>query len=170
MRSCLWLFTWLLATTTPNVAAVAAAAESATAVAEIDGLLTAWHHAAAVADEDTYFGLLAEDAVFLGTDASERWTKAEFEAAYLPYFQRESAWVFVATQRRITLSQDGRTAWFDELLDSKSYWTSRGSGVLTRNEEGRWRLRQYNLAFTIPNAISKQVKALVEQTEGPARQ
>ena len=100
--------------------------------------------------------------MFLGTDAGERWTKAEFEAAYLPYFQRDSAWVFVATKRWIELSDDGRTAWFDELLDSQSYWTCRGSGVLSRDGEGRWRLRQYNLAFTIPNELSKQVKALVD--------
>lgn len=138
------------------------------AEAEIDALLTSWHHAAAVADEDTYFGLLAPDAVFLGTDPEERWTKAEFEAAYLPYFQRDSAWVFVATQRWITVGADGQTAWFDELLDSRSYWTSRGSGVLTRDQEGRWRLRQYNLAFTIPNAISKEVKALVEGHRAPS--
>ena len=130
---------------------------------EIDGLLTAWHRAAAVADEAAYFGFLAEDAVFLGTDAGERWTKADFVRQYLPYFQRESAWVFVAKQRWISLSGDGRVAWFDELLDSASYWTCRGSGVLTRDEDGRWRLRQYNLAFTIPNGLTREVKTLIER-------
>lgn len=161
MRFVLALGTALLAAS----ATAGPAQDRETAIAEIDGLLTSWHHAAAVADEATYFGLLAEDAVFLGTDASERWTKAEFEAAYLPYFQRDSAWVFVAKKRWITVSEDGRIAWFDELLDSKSYWTCRGSGVLSRDGAGRWRLRQYNLAFTIPNAISKEVKLLVETAE-----
>jgi len=146
-----------------GLAAAAAAERVDGAAAEVDALLTAWHHAAAVADEATYFGLLAEDAVFLGTDPGERWTRAELEAAYLPHFQGESAWVFVATRRWITVAEDGRTAWFDELLDSRSYWTSRGSGVLTRDGEGRWRLRQYNLAFTVPNAIARDVKALVEK-------
>jgi ketosteroid isomerase-like protein len=131
---------------------------------EIDSLLTAWHHAAATADEDTYFRLLADDAVFLGTDPGERWTKPEFEKAFMRYFVgRDEAWVFVATQRSITISADGDVAWFDELLDSKSYWTCRGSGVLTRRN-GRWLLRQYNLSFTIPNGITGAVKAIVERS------
>ena len=160
MRRLLVLAAMLLAR---GVGAQAGGTEAA--VAEIDRLLTAWHRAAAVADEATYFGTLAPDAVFLGTDAGERWTRPEFEKAYLPYFQRDSAWVFVATRRAITLSPDGDVAWFDELLDSKSYWACRGSGVLTRSG-GRWLIRQYNLAFTIPNAVAKEVRTIVLAAPG----
>ena len=140
--------------------AAAVAAPPPDAAAEIDRLLTAWHHAAAVADAKTYFGMLAPDAVFLGTDPGERWTKPEFVAMASPYFKRPSAWVYVATRRWVTVAPGGDVAWFDELLDSKSYWTCRGSGVLTR-EHGAWLIRQYNLAFTIPNGTEKEIKAIV---------
>ena len=40
--------------------------------------LDSFHDAAAVADGARYFALFPADAVFLGTDASERWSGAEF--------------------------------------------------------------------------------------------
>ena len=132
---------------------------------EIDALLTAWHKAAAEADEVLYFGSLAPDAVFLGTDATERWTKDELVKWAMPYFQRPSAWVFYAVSRNISLADDGRTAWFDELLHSESYWTCRGSGVLSKTPQG-WKIRQYNLAFTIPNAATGEIKPIVEKALG----
>ena len=39
----------------------------------IASTLDAWHEAAAQANFETYFGLMTEDAVFLGTDATENW-------------------------------------------------------------------------------------------------
>ncbi|MEW6366357.1 MAG: nuclear transport factor 2 family protein [Acidobacteriota bacterium] len=131
-------------------------------IKELDTFLTAWHRAAAEADEELYFGSLAPDAVFLGTDSTERWVKPEFENWAMPYFQRPSAWVFYAESRHIFLSDDGNTAWFDELLHSESYWTCRGSGVLTRMAQG-WKIRQYNLAFTIPNEVTNEIKPIVEK-------
>src|SRR5690349_16554349 len=41
----------------------------------IGAVLDDWHAAAAAADEERYFGLMTEDSVFLGTDATERWDK-----------------------------------------------------------------------------------------------
>ena len=131
-------------------------------IKEIDGYLSAWHRAAAVADEKAYFGAMTEDFVFLGTDASERWNKKDFEAWSSQYFQRDSAWVFTAVKRFITLSEDGKTAWFDELLDSESYWPTRGSGVLTLTGDG-WKLRQYNMAFTIPNESVREIRPFIEK-------
>jgi hypothetical protein len=128
---------------------------------EIDRLMTAWHRAAAVADAGTYFGSLAPGAVFLGTDARERWTKEDFQKWAAPYFRRPSAWTFHASRRQIYLSADGRTAWFDEDLASPHYWPCRGSGVLEKIA-GRWKIRQYNLAFTIPNEATGAIKPLVE--------
>src|SRR5690349_10642917 len=51
----------------------------------IAAVLDDWHAAAAHADEDRYFGHLADDAVFLGTDAKERWDKAAFLAYAHPH-------------------------------------------------------------------------------------
>jgi ketosteroid isomerase-like protein len=128
---------------------------------EIGLFLDAWHEAAARADAKTYFDSLAPGAVFLGTDIRERWTKEEFLRWAAPYFRRSSAWTFRASRRQVTLSADGSTAWFDEDLVSASYWPCRGSGVLEKIA-GQWKIRQYNLAFTIPNEATAGIKPLVE--------
>ena len=46
--------------------------------AAVADVLDRYHRAAATADWDFYFDLLSKDAVFLGTDVSERWPKAVF--------------------------------------------------------------------------------------------
>jgi hypothetical protein len=132
-----------------------------TIIGELDHFLAAWHKAAEVADEATYFGSLASGAIFLGTDARERWSKERFQEWAAPYFKRPSAWTFTASRRQIYLSADGGTAWFDEDLISPHYWPCRGSGVLEKIA-GQWQIRQYNLAFTIPNETTDAVKLLVE--------
>jgi len=130
-------------------------------VKEIDTLLTKWHHAAAVADAETYFGYLAENAIFLGTDAKERWTKGEFKKWAEPYFKRKSAWKIYATERNIYLSNDKTFAWFDEVLVA-GFGPARGSGILIKIKDG-WKIKHYNLAMTIPNEIVKDVKLMVEK-------
>lgn len=137
-----------------------AAGGESPAVREIDALLTAWHRAAAEADELTYFSAMTEDAVFIGTAAGERWTRPEFETWAMPHFQRDSAWVFVAKERHIELAPDRKLAWFDELLDSKSFWPSRGSGVVVRTAKG-WRIAHYVLSFTIPNEVTRDIQPIV---------
>ncbi|WLT30496.1 nuclear transport factor 2 family protein [Geothrix sp. PMB-07] len=127
----------------------------------VAALLDDWHLAAAQADEGRYFGHLAENAVFLGTDATERWPKAAFQTWAHPIFQRGKAWSFKAVRRAISFSKDGHTAWFDEDLDTPNLGPSRGSGVLTL-EKDRWRIQQYNLSVPIPNALMKSVKAQIE--------
>ncbi len=133
-----------------------APAEKAVAV-----VLDDWHLAAAQADETRYFSHLAEGAVFLGTDATERWTRAKFQFWAHPFFARGKAWSFRATRRAISLSRDGRTAWFDEDLATPNLGPCRGSGVLTR-EQGHWRIQQYNLSVPIPNALMDSVKTQIE--------
>ena len=54
----------------------------------IDSMLDEWHLAAANADFDAYFGLMTDDGVFLGTDATENWQNAEFRTFSKPYFER----------------------------------------------------------------------------------
>jgi hypothetical protein len=128
---------------------------------EQDRVLDDWHLAAAQADEARYFGHMAEQAVFLGTDATERWTKAEFRAWAAPFFKRGRAWSFRAVSRHWAFSPDGRTAWFDEVLDTPNLGPARGSGVLVK--EGKaWRIAQYNLTVPIPNPLMGKVKDLIE--------
>lgn len=143
---------------TLSAQAISSQAPAEKAVAAV---LDDWHLAAAQADEGRYFGHLAENAVFMGTDATERWPKATFQTWAHPIFQRGKAWSFKATRRAIAFSKDGRTAWFDEDLDTPNLGPSRGSGVLTLDRD-RWRIQQYNLSVPIPNALMKTVKAQIE--------
>jgi ketosteroid isomerase-like protein len=162
----------IIALTMLSVAAAFATTENkdAFAKAEIDALLTAWHKAAATADAGTYFGSMAPDAVFLGTDVTERWTKEEFETWAAPLFKGTSAWVYSAVRRNISLSADGNTAWFDEDLASKSYWPCRGSGALEKID-GAWKIRLYNMAFTIPNSAVPEIRpAVMKAFADPGKQ
>ncbi len=128
---------------------------------EAEQVLDDWHLAAAQADEARYFGHMADAAVFLGTDAGERWTKAEFRAWAAPFFKRGRAWSFRAVARHLSFSPDGRTVWFDEVLDTPNLGPARGTGVLVK--EGRaWRIAQYNLTVPIPNPLMAKVKDLIE--------
>jgi hypothetical protein len=127
----------------------------------VAGVLDDWHLAAAQADEGRYFRHFAESAVFLGTDATERWTKTAFQAFAHPYFQRGKAWTFKTGRRGISVSKDGRTAWFDEDLATPNLGPCRGSGVLTL-ERDRWLIQQYNLSVPIPNDLMDSVKAQIE--------
>ena len=127
----------------------------------IAAVLDDWHLAAAQADENRYFAHFAEGAVFLGTDPTERWTKAAFQTWAHPIFQRGKAWQFKAMRRAITIARDGRTAWFDEDLDTPNLGPARGTGVLTR-EQDHWLIQQYNLSVPIPNALMKPLKAQIE--------
>ena len=110
------------------------------------------HQAASDADSDRYFGVFAADAVFLGTDATERWTRDEFMAYAKPYFDQGRGWTYVMAERHVSIAADGATAWFDERLDNASYGETRGSGVLIK-ESGEWKISQYNLTIPIPNEL-----------------
>jgi hypothetical protein len=116
---------------------------------ELGAIIDAWHRAAAVADETVFFGSLTRDAVYLGTDETERWTTPEFEAWGMKFFQRETAWDFHPKNRFITLSPDQKFAYWDELLDT---WmgTCRGSGVAIKTPQG-WKIKHYDLSMMIPN-------------------
>ena len=46
---------------------------------DIDALLDGFHQAAANSDFDDYFSRFTDDGMFLGTDASERWTVEQFQ-------------------------------------------------------------------------------------------
>lgn len=123
-------------------------------------MLDAWHDAAARADEAAYFSHFTSDAVFLGTDATERWRVDAFRAYAHPHFAKGKAWSFRAARREVILSDDGRIAWFDEDLDTPNLGPARGSGVAVRDGE-RWRIAHYNLAVTVPNERFDEVKLLL---------
>ena len=119
---------------------------------EAAAVIDALHAAASSADGAAYFALFAPDARFIGTDATERWTLAEFRAYAEPYFARGQGWTYTPVERTVTLApiQCMCIAWFDEVLDSQSYGVTRGSGVLRKTRAG-WKIEQYVLSFAVPN-------------------
>ncbi|MCY3002000.1 MAG: nuclear transport factor 2 family protein [Planctomycetota bacterium] len=134
------------------------AAEERRSAAEtaIRAVLERFHGAAAKADGKEYFACLAPDAIFIGTDASERWTVPQFRAFCEPYFSKGKGWTYTASERHVYLAPDLRTAWFDERLDNESYGKVRGSGVLRLDGE-RWRITQYVLSIPVPNELAKDL-------------
>lgn len=132
----------------------------------IDLVLNRWHHAAATADEDTFFGSMTQDAVYVGTDAAERWTRDEMREWSKKYFDRDTAWAFTPIKREVYLSDDGLTGWFEENLDT---WMGvcRGSGVLHKELDG-WKIKHYVLSVTVPNPLINQFIEMVKKGAAPA--
>jgi hypothetical protein len=119
------------------------------------------HDAAAHADEARLFAHFAPGAVFLGTDATERWDMAAFRAYAHPRFAEGKGWTFHVVRRSVAFDADGGSAWFDEDLRGDKLGPARGSGVLLK-EGGRWLVAQYNLALTVPNERFGDVRALLD--------
>jgi ketosteroid isomerase-like protein len=146
--------------------AAATPALAATPEEDIAAVLDRLHLAAAKADGPAYFTLYTPDAVFLGTDVTERWTMPQFRAYAQPYFDKGQGWTYAARARQVTIAPvDCRcVAWFDEVLDSQSYGTARGTGTLVRTADG-WKVTQYALTFPIPNDVADEVIAKIRAYE-----
>ena len=132
-------------------------------ITDLNKFVDAWHYAAAVADEDIFFGSLDTNAVYLGTDSKERWLKHEFMDWGMKYFQRDTAWAFTPYNRIWYLTENAQYAWFDELLETHM-GVCRGSGVLKKYENG-WKIKHYNLAVTIPNEKMNEFRKLNLDTD-----
>ena len=144
---------------------VAAGGDDVGAEKAIDQVLNTLHQAASDGDGDIYFSLFAEDAIFMGTDATERWSVDEFKAFAEPYFSQGRGWTYAMTERHIYLSADGHIAWFDEMLWNDTYGTCRGSGVLTL-VDGAWLFIQYNLSIPMPNDLTRDFTAKIKEFDG----
>jgi hypothetical protein len=123
-----------------------------------------FHQAASKADAATYFDLFAPEGVFIGTDATERWTVEEFKKYAMPHFSKGKGWTYVPKSRHIDLAPGGDVAWFDEILESKSYGTCRGSGVL-RRINNQWKISQYHLTIPVPNELAESVVKMIRARE-----
>ena len=134
---------------------------------EINLVIDNWHQAAAEANFNLYFNAMTEDAIFIGTDATENWNKPAFIQFAKPYFDKGKAWSFTKLERNIYFSSDKKTAWFDELLNTQMK-ICRGSGVLVVDKNGNWKIKHYVLSMTIPNDHTNEVvkiKSLIEDKE-----
>lgn len=121
----------------------------------ISKILDDFNVAAANAQFDKYFNFFADESTFIGTDATEIWNKNEFKEWAKPFFDKKTTWNFTSLKRNIYFSQDGKYAWFDELLDTQMK-ICRGSGVLEK-VGNQWKIKQYVLSATIPNDVIDEV-------------
>ncbi|GGB50706.1 nuclear transport factor 2 family protein [Shewanella inventionis] len=122
----------------------------------VSAILNKLHESAAVADWSTYFSLYHPQAVFIGTDNSERWNMVEFER----YAKPTKGWRYELQSRHLLQIDD--TILFDEQLYSSAYGVSRGTGALVNTEQG-WKIAQYHLSFPIPNDKAKRITSLIMQ-------
>jgi len=123
----------------------------------IETLMNNWHKDAAETNYNQYFELMDSNSYFIGTDATEHWTKQQFEDFCKPYFDKGRAWDFKTIERNIYVSKAADVVWFDELLDT---WMGicRGSGVLAKSNN-TWKLQHYVLSIAIPN---EDVEAVID--------
>ena len=132
----------------------------------INKVLDDLHQYASEADGAKYFSLFDSDAVFFGTDATERWSINEFQEYALKRFENGTGWTYYLINRNIYLNNDKNTAWFDEELNNDKYGVFRGTGVLIKTNEG-WKISQYNLLLPIPNDLlidySKEIKLFLNK-------
>lgn len=143
--------TVLVACTTPESGADPAdpAVDVERERAAVDRVLSDLHRLASEGNFDAYFELLTDDAVFMGTDATERWSVEDFRS----FAAASPGWTYHMTQRHVFVAADGRTAWFDERLDNARYGDTRGTGVLVKTDAG-WKIAQYHLTIPMPNALA----------------
>ncbi len=122
----------------------------------INEILNQWHKDVAEYNYEAYFNKMTNDAVFVGTDASEVWSKQEFQDFSKSHFDKKQTWDFKPVSRNIYLDKTKQTAWFDELLDT---WMGvcRGSGVMVKTDK-EWKIQHYVLSVAVPN---EDIKAVV---------
>lgn len=132
-------------------------------IKEVNKVVDKWHKDVAEVKFDAYFNAMTDDAIFIGTDASENWIKQDFITFAKPHFDKGKTWNFKPLERNVYVSNDGNTVWFDELLDT---WmrVCRGSGVLIK-KDNNWKIKHYVLSATIPNDSMKKVAKLKAKSD-----
>ena len=120
----------------------------------INVLLDGLHQDAHEGNFENYFNRYSPDAVFLGTDKTERWTIKEFKAYAEPAFLDGHGWTYKVVERN--LEGEGNTLWFDEILFNEKLGHCRGTGVL-KLINGEWKIAHYALTMLIPNSIAEKV-------------
>ena len=85
----------------------------------IDALLDGLHEDAHKGNFEAYFDRYSLDAVFLGTDKTERWNIQEFKSYAKPAFADGHGWTYEVIERNWEGGGDIR--WFDEILFNEKF-------------------------------------------------
>jgi hypothetical protein len=130
--------------------------------AEINALLDGLHQDAHEGNFKSYFDRYTSDAIFLGTDKTERWSVEEFKAYAEPAFADGNGWTYSVVERN--WEGVGDTRWFDEILFNEKLGHCRGTGVV-QLIEGEWKILHYALTMLVPNEIAAEVGAQTQEAE-----
>ena len=120
----------------------------------VNDLLDGLHNDAHKGNFDSYFDRYSSDAVFLGTDKTERWTIEKFKNYAKPAFADGHGWTYKVIERN--WEGDGDIQWFDEILFNEKLGHCRGTGVVELIN-GEWKIAHYALTMLIPNSIAAEV-------------
>jgi hypothetical protein len=126
----------------------------------LNSFMDSWHLAAAQANAEVFFGMMAENGIYIGTDKTERWLRDELKEWSKKAFERESAWTFTTRERNWQIHEKEGFAIADELLNT---WMGpcRATAVLRLINE-HWKIIHYQLSVTIDNDKIEQFKNLQE--------
>ena len=127
----------------------------------VTSTLDALHLYAHEADGKKYFSLYSDDAVFMGTDATERWHIGEFKTYANARFDTGKGWTYTPTSRNIYFNENRDTAWFDETVMNVKYGECRGTGVLEKFG-GEWKISHYNLTVPVPNDLLVPIVEMIK--------
>ena len=153
----------LLKATVVSVALLPAMSLADNQRAAIDALIDGLHQDAHEGNFQTYFDRYTPDAVFLGTDKSERWTIDQFKVYAEPAFEDGHGWTYSVKERN--WEGEGTTRWFDEVLLNEKLGHCRGTGVVELID-GEWKIAHYALTMLVPNDIAAEVGAQTQRADG----
>ena len=128
----------------------------------VDALMDGLHRDAHEANFNDYFARYTPDAIFLGTDKTERWTIAEFKDYAKPAFADGHGWTYTVVERN--WEGNGNTRWFDEILFNEKLGHCRGTGVV-KLQEGEWKIAHYALTMLVPNEIAADVGLQTQEVD-----
>ena len=128
----------------------------------VDALMDGLHRDAHEANFNDYFARYTSDAIFLGTDKTERWTIAEFKDYAKPAFADGHGWTYTVVERN--WEGNGNTRWFDEILFNEKLGHCRGTGVV-KLQEGEWKIAHYALTMLVPNEIAADVGLQTQEVD-----
>lgn len=129
----------------------------------IDALVDGLHQDAHEGNFQAYFDRYTPDAVFLGTDKSERWTIDQFKVYAKPAFEDGHGWTYSVKERN--WEGEGNTRWFDEVLLNEKLGHCRGTGVVEL-VDGEWKIAHYALTMLVPNDIAANVGSQTRKLDG----
>ena len=133
---------------------------------KVNAFIDRWHDDAANTRPD-YWDKFAPNAVYIGTDKSEVWTRDQFKAWAKRFWDRKKAWSFTAQKRNVYFSPDRQYVWFDEQLNTQM-GTCQASGVLHNTPDG-YKIEHYQLSLAVPNPLMDSFSQAISRHESPAK-